>query len=165
VLATTSAAAVVSESAVTRYLRTRQAEEVGRRWISLVLDGDTKSAFQLTSGNPPPDPRRPEEFGPGGNPYRRFLELNTVKALQAAGAASTVEDLGTIRYSSQGKGEFLIRQRYRVTPGGDRSADMADRGPFFIVLQLHRRQPPEATYLAWLAEPVELDPEIGASGP
>jgi hypothetical protein len=157
ILSVSCAAVAVSYGAVTRRLRTRQASAVGYQWIALILKGDTKSAFHLSSGHAAPDPNREEGFGAGGNPYNRFVEAPLVDALLKAGADAAIHGEEVIQYAAQGQGEFLIRQIFVVTPraGGPSDGAAAQRPPLRFVLQLQRTRPLDGPHVVWLVNPVD----------
>jgi hypothetical protein len=155
VLATISASTVVGYSLVTRQLRSAQAAEVGREWISLVLSGDTVSAYQLMTGNPPPDPN--EDFGLAGNPYNRFLESPAVKGLISFGNKASVRDEGVVGYKSGGNGKLVVRRLYTVSaPPGETDAKDRPR-EFSVLLQLYRTDVPGMRGMTWRAIPLEKD--------
>jgi hypothetical protein len=153
ILSISSGTAVVSFEIVTRQLRIDQAAEVGRQWIADVLSGNTERAYFLASGGPVP--LEEEEFGPGGNPYHRFLNGPTLKGLTSAGKDAKVQYVETVQYSAQGRGEFYVRQRFVVTPEDAAAAGQVT--PVNVVLQLHRRKAPGASYMTWLATPIDDD--------
>jgi hypothetical protein len=152
VLSITSAAAVVSYSMVTRQLRSAQAVDVGKEWISLVLAGDTVSAYQLATGSPPPDPDQPQDFGPEGNPYHRFVEHVTVQKLLSLRGKGEIRDEGTVRYGALGDGVFIVHLRYTVIPDPTASDSV---GEFTFLLQVRRTQIPGMRGMLWRARPFD----------
>jgi hypothetical protein len=144
---------VLSRSAVTRYLRTEQAAEVGRTWVETLLAGDSKRAFRMTTGGHYPDEDDPESFGPGGHPYHKFLEFESVKSLLAAGGDAQIDDEGTVAYSAEWGGEFYVRRQYSVTARSTNEATAAPRSPIRILLTLHRTQLTDDTPWTWIVIP------------
>jgi hypothetical protein len=136
----------------TRQLRISQANELGRQWIAQLLHGDTKKAFrQMTGGTVPTTPPPDAELGPGGDPFKQFLNFPAVKALLAAGADAVVRDDGTADYAAGWGGEFNVRQRYVVTPHSPTaSTSGAAAAPFKILLTLRRSVAFGDSQASWL---------------
>jgi hypothetical protein len=154
-LSITSASAVVGYSLTTRQFRTAQADDIGREWLSLVLAGDTVSAYALAAGAPPPDPNQPQEFGIQGNPYERFLEGKAVKSLLSLRGKAEIRDAGIVHYRAAGGGEFYVRRRYAVIP--DRAAEGSESAPGMIsvLLQMHRESVSGMRGMTWRATPID----------
>jgi hypothetical protein len=156
VISIATGAAVVSHALVIRHLRVDQAVEVGKEWIKTALSGDTERAYFLAYGDAPPDPGQPQDFGPGGNPYERFVAGPTVHALSSVGSGADIQFVETLQFGNQGRGEFYVRQRFLVTPQGSNSASTGERGVRInVLLQLHRTKAPGASYMTWLTTPIE----------
>lgn len=155
ILSIVCGAAFVTNAAVTRQLRAPQAAEIGRQWIAFILAGNTQGAFQLTSGDPPPDLSQPQEFGPEGNPYDRFLEMPVLKALVSAGKDAVIHDQGTVRYGAQGGGEFYVRRQFTVIPQTGASEDDRRPEPIPVLLQLHRKLFFGESQMVWRVTPIE----------
>jgi hypothetical protein len=158
-LSIASGAGVLTHKTVTREFRVAQATETAREWIALVLAGDTEKAYWLATGVPIPDPDRPEQFGSDGNPYLKYVEDATIKALLAAGPDADVRHVATVAYSSAGGGEYYVRQRYVVTPHAKVADGATERlPPINLPMQLHRTRTVGATYKTWRANAIP-DPD------
>jgi hypothetical protein len=156
-LSVTSIAAVVSYSMITRQLRTAQAAAVGKEWISFVLAGDTASAFQLSYGYPPPDPDQPQDFGPEGDPYQRFLEHPSVRPLVSLGVNVEVRDLGTFRYGALGEGRYYSRRKYVIIPERAKGETKSKPEEFAVYLHIYRTSVLGMRGMTWRVTPVEKD--------
>jgi hypothetical protein len=148
--------AVTSHALAIRQLRVDQAAEIGKEWIKAMLSGDTQRAFLLAYGDLPPNSDQPQDFGPEGSPYHRFMQWSTVRALSSAGKGADIQFVETVRFGNQGRGECYVRQRFLVIPQGSTGAGNGARGrPINVLLQLHRMKALGASYMTWLAMPIE----------
>jgi hypothetical protein len=139
-LCVVSGTAAVSRDLVTRYVRTRQAEELAREWIELLLAGNTEDAFRLTvAGNrrqsPMPEPGMPP---PTATPYELFLDDPVVSALVAAGTDSKIRSVKVLAYDPQPHRQYFVQQKFLIAPPA--SADAARQPPIEVVLTLQRSQ-------------------------
>lgn len=155
-LSLASAAGILSHDAVIRRFRVAQASEAARQWIELALAGDMERAYWLKAGVPIPDPNRPEQFGPSGvNPFVQFLDDPNVKAVMAAGPEADIRLESTIAYGEEKKGEYYVRQRYKLTPRPKpEDKQPGPPAPVNVLMQLHRTFTVGGTYNSWRAEPI-----------
>ncbi len=152
--------AAISRDWTTRYLRSRQAASFGRDWIALLVAGHTEPAFRLTIDGarpaPPPEPGTP---APTRNPYDAFLDHPQVKALQAAAADSAIRLDETLGYNAQPRGQFYVRQRFRIMPTAATQDDLPRRSePVAVILGLQRSRFSGERQSRWLVSSVE-DPQ------
>ncbi|MEX2307252.1 MAG: hypothetical protein WD738_06645 [Pirellulales bacterium] len=148
-------AAAVSRNAVSRFIRTRQAEEVGRNWIGLLLADDAEQAFHFTvTGNrrePPPEPGMP---APTETPYEQFALSPIVPTLAAAGRDADIRYVETLSYEPQARRQFLIQQKFVVTPKA--AAEGTPRDPVEVHLTLQRSQLMGEPQSRWLVANFEV---------
>jgi hypothetical protein len=158
--------AAISRDAVTRHLRTRQAEQVGRNWISLLLAGDTGTAFRLTVESsrpaPPPEPGMP---APQANPYEEFRKHSLVQAISTIGSDSQIEIVRTLRYVPETHRQFVVAQQFSIVPSeaatdADEAATDADPNlrPVQANLTLQRSWLRGERKSRWLVAAYELTP-------
>ena len=150
VLCVACGAATFSRDAVTRYLRTAQAEEFGRSWLRLVSAGETEQAFRLTvEGARPPTPPDPAAPPTTTSPLEEFLKSELIKKISAAGPNSDIKLVGTQEYNAYSPRHFLVSQRFSIPHPG--AADGAE-SPETIesLLKLERSRFPGQRQSRWL---------------
>ena len=150
-----SGTAAVTRDLGTRYVRTRQAEKLGREWIELLLAGETEKAFQLSvAGNrrepPMPEPGMP---APTGTPYELFLDDPVVSALTKAGAQSETQLAETLIYEPQPRRQFIIQQKFVIAPHAQ--ADKSHQHPIEVILTLQRSHLAGERQPRWLVRSYE----------
>jgi hypothetical protein len=150
VLAVLSASAAISREQIISTIRTRQAAALGRDWLELLLQGDTEKAFRLTVAGNRRSPQPPEPMAPAPTktPYDEFLEHPIIPQLAAAGANSQVRYLETLSFEPQARRQFLITQRFVVTP--DQTAADGHAHPIEVSLTLQRSQLATERQSRWL---------------
>jgi hypothetical protein len=120
-LCVASASVTLTHAQVTRFLHTRQAKELGNRWVQLLVSGQTEEAFNLTVQSTRPAPPEPPANLPGAEPpeppYESFLKNSLVQALTAAGSDAVINFAGTTAYDPQPNHQCIVRQQFDVTPG------------------------------------------------
>ncbi|MCI0333417.1 MAG: hypothetical protein L0228_09360 [Planctomycetes bacterium] len=112
--------AAFSRDGVTRYMRTTQAEEFGREWLLMLASNETEQAFRMTvEGARPAAPREPGMPPAATTPYDQFMNDPLVQEISTAGANANVAFLETQEYSVPSRRDFIVRQRFQITPYGD----------------------------------------------
>lgn len=163
VLCIASIMALVSHHLAMRQLRSRQAEEFGRKWIALNVSGKSEPAFRLTvEGSRRPMPFEPGTPAPETNPYDEFLKQPMIRSLAAAGTDSEIEFAGTLDYTPQPRGQFVIQQRFLVTPASTATPSNPRTDPLEVVLRLQRSQLMGERQSRWLVatyEDAHAEPE------
>jgi len=150
-LCVASAAAAVTDSQATRYLRSQQAEKFGREWIGLLLTGKTDQAFQLTVAGAQPAFSEPGEPTATQSPRERFGQDRLVEALVAAGPQSTVRYDGTLTYQAERSGQLTVEQKFTITPPKASGANDESEGRTIeAVLTLQRSRMPGRREVRWL---------------
>ena len=154
-----SGTAAVTRDLGTRYIRTWQAEKLGREWIELLLAGETEKAFQLTvAGNrrEPPivEPGMP---APTETPYELFLDDPVVSALTKAGERSEIQRAETLIYEPQPRRQFIIQQEFAIAPRA--SADQSPQHPIEAILTLQRSHLAGERQPRWLVRTYEASPQ------
>jgi hypothetical protein len=156
--------AAISRDAVTRHLRTRQAREFGRQWISALLSGDTNKAFRQTvdamrPAPAPPEPGMPEP--PRANPYEEFRKHPLVHALAIVGTDAQIESLRTLRYELQARKQFVIEQQFSIAPSEAATDTDPNLRPVNAKLTLQRSSLRGERASRWLVAAYELSPDTG----
>ena len=148
-------AALISRDVVMRTIRVRQAEEFGRNWLALVTSGQTEPAFQLTSEasrpQAPPEPGMPAATT---TPYDDFLKQPVIQALAMNGAGSNVRYAETLLYESPASRQFVIRQRFLVSPA-DAVTRKKESSPQNVVLTLQRSRERGQRNSRWIVASAE----------
>ncbi len=112
--------AALSRDGVTRYLRTTQAAEFGRKWLTTLAANETEQAFRMTvEGTRPPAQPEPGTPPSATSPYDEFMKDPLVQQISTAGATAKVARLETQEYSELSRRDVLVRQRFRITPQGE----------------------------------------------
>jgi hypothetical protein len=123
VLCVASAITPFSRDTFQRLIRSHQAEEVARHWLTLVASGKTEEAFRLTiegarpQAPPPPDtlPTGPgTAAAPKTTPYETFLEQPVIQQLKALGPGAEVHLRGTLEFNVTTYRNIQVRQQYAV---------------------------------------------------
>jgi hypothetical protein len=150
--------AAISRDAVTRHLRTRQAEEVGRNWLGLLLAGDTGTAFRLTveASRPAPPPPEPGMTAPRANPFEEFRKHPVLNAVSSVGSDAAIKMTRTRHYEPRPHGQFAISQQFSIAPS--EAALAADPGlaPVLADLTLQRSSLPGERQSRWLVAEYQL---------
>jgi hypothetical protein len=151
--------ATISRDAVTRHLRTAQAEEFGREWLNLLIRGEVQPAFRMTVEStrpaPTPEPGVPAPSTPA-SPYDEFLKHSFVKALSAAGPDAHVEFLRDVEILPQLRDQFAVRQQFRVTAGGAGADEQSGRQPVDVILALQRSRVHGQPQSRWMVAAFEM---------
>jgi hypothetical protein len=159
VLCVSCGLAAVSRDAVTRHLRTRQAEQVSRNWIGLLLAGDTGTAFRLTveasRPAPPPEPGMP---APKANPYEEFRKHSLVQAISTIGSDSQIELVRTLRYVPETHRQFVVAQQFSIVPSEAATDADPNLRPVQANLTLQRSWLRGERKSRWLVAAYELTP-------
>lgn len=142
-----------SFAAVTQHLRTGQATDFGRQWITLLTSGNVEQAYRLTLNGsqprptlaePPPGPK-PED------PYVEFGENPLVKTLASFGEGANVRFDETLGYDDRSYGQYDVRQRFLVTPASSDTTDAkSGRKPVDVTLTVRRTGLAGRSRSSWL---------------
>jgi hypothetical protein len=148
VLCVGCAVAPFTRNFVLQTMRTQQADEFVREWLSEIVAGKTEHAFKLSTDSlrrpPPPEPG---SKSPPIDPYTTFLTQPMVKALLAVGANPEIraeESSGS--YDAPSFQRVYVRQRYRITP----KAGEAGAQPLVIDVTAERAKLPGEDASRWL---------------
>jgi hypothetical protein len=147
-LCVVSASAAIARQLAMERIRTTQAEASARVWISLLLEGKKEDAFRLTAAanrrEPPTEPGAPV---PTHTPYDHFLEQPVISELTAAGSDAKVEFVETLSYEPQPARQYIIRQKFLVTPIQKQGAHSH---PLELLLTMQRSKLPSEPRSRWL---------------
>jgi len=137
VLSIASAVMPVSHTLIQRAYHVNQAEEFGRKWVSLVTTGNLKQAFQLTidanRSAPPSEPNAP----PRPDPFETFRNQPIIKALEATGANADIRVRDTVDFQAATYRSITVRQLYAISPASATSAG-ANGQPIELLLTVQR---------------------------
>jgi hypothetical protein len=150
VLCVVFAVAPFTREYVLRTVRTKQATEFARSWINLVLNGNTESAFRLTTDSTRPA-RQPEPGGatPKATPYETFTALPIVKALVAAGADADIRFVDTPDYKTYSSKSVIVDERFDITPKA------GDAKPLNLIVRVQHGQFAGESRLRWMMGSVD----------
>jgi hypothetical protein len=117
ILCVTCGVATMSRGAAIRYLRTSQAQQYARNWLSVLVAGKTTQAFRGTlEGNQPPPMPEPGMPPRTTTPLDDFKNDELIKKIAAAGEDAKIDYAGTYEYVAQSRRDYFLRQRYVITP-------------------------------------------------
>jgi hypothetical protein len=152
-----SGTAAVTRNLAIRYVRTGQAEELGREWIGLLLAGDKEQAFLLTVAGNSREPMVPEPgmTAPKETPYEMFLSDPVVAGLMAAGEKSRIEYAKTLLYEPQYGRQFIVQQKFRVVPAATAESQ---HPPLEVILTFQRSYLRGERRARWLVRSYESPP-------
>jgi hypothetical protein len=137
VLCVAFGAAALTRDAVSRYLRTSQAEEFAAQWLALVASNETAQAFKATyEGARPPAPPEPGVPPPTKTPYDAFLSDPLIQQIVAAGDDATIQYVDTLEFAPQSRQVVVVRQQFSVVPADSEKTSHAR--PTQVVLTLQR---------------------------
>ena len=146
--------AEVSRGAITRYLRTSKAENVAREWLETLASGNVDGAFRLTvDGQRPPPAGTPLDPKPTTNPFEDFKNLEIVTKISAAGKAAAIDLKSTDDYQRLTWRQFIVRQRFHITPAGTSAEGKGEPFDVDITTQRSKFQREEISrWLVWKFE-------------
>jgi hypothetical protein len=140
--------AEVSRSAITRYLRTSEAEKVARDWLAVLVAGNVQEAFRLTvEGQRPPSMESAIEPRSPVSPLDEFKNTEVIKAILAAGKDAGIDFKNTEDYQRLSWRQFVVRQRFQIAPTA--SAETQSE-PFDVDITTQRSHFQRETKSRWL---------------
>jgi hypothetical protein len=160
ILCVTCGVATMSRSAAIRHLRTSQAEEFGRNWLSVLAANKTTQAFRGTvEGNQPPPMAEPGMPPRTTTPYEDFSNNGLIKKIAAAGEGAKIDYAGTYEYLAQSRRDYYLRQRYVITPQPDTNAGSEPIRVNLAVQRSRLRGDPRPRWLISRFEPTDAPPK------
>lgn len=96
---------------------------------------------------------------PTTTPREQFMSTPLVPELAAAGAASKIEHAETLSYEPQPRRQFVIRQKFLITP--PQAAADTHAHPIELILTLQRSQLAGERQSRWLVQSYE-SPQLPA---
>jgi hypothetical protein len=145
--------AEVSRGAITRYLRTSEAEHVARDWLATLASGNVEQAFLLTvDGQRPPSMESALE-PKATPPLDEFKSLDVIKSIVAAGKDAGIDLKGTENYERVTWRQFIVRQRFHITPSSTSAEATRDGFDVDITTQRsHFQRETKSRWLVWKYE-------------
>jgi hypothetical protein len=143
-------ATAIAHDSVTRYLRTKQAEDFARGWLQQIASNEMELAFKSTYDGarpaPPPEPGAPK---PDKTPYEKFLSDPLIMKINAAGKNAKIEYDQTLEFTSMARREAIVRQRFLITPQNE-SAKPGNTETFEAYVTMERSHFRGRTDMRWL---------------
>jgi hypothetical protein len=169
-LCVASAATAISYAEVTRYVRTRQATQLGYQWLGLLTSGKVQDAYQLTVDSTRPAPPEPPANLPGSAPpeppFEQFVKNPLVTQLASTSGQADIRLIQTLAYEPQPPRQCIVQQQFRVVPGATATTDAnSGSSPIEAILTLQCSRLPGESRLHWLVLGYRLpDAALGDAG-
>jgi hypothetical protein len=146
--------AELSRGAITRYLRTSEAEKVAREWLEVLTSGDVQRAFRLTvDGQRPPPSGTALDPKPPVDPLVEFSNSELIKQISSAGKDAEIDLTSTEDYQRLTWRQFIVRQRFQITPAGPSANGKGEPFDIDVTTQRSRFERNETTrWLVWKFE-------------
>jgi hypothetical protein len=147
----------VTRAKVNEEMFSRQARATALEWITLLQDGKTDEAFEMTSakrkGPPPPSPLNVESPQPVRKPIDEFRENPVVHFLVQHAKDAGVRYVGDAAFDPGIRGAAMIAQEYDVAAGQEPDGESPTR----IQLALERVRGTAGTPWQWLVSNYQSD--------